>query len=50
MPLKELFAILKKKIEANGLDIKNFDQDVLEFFAERFSKNVRELEEMRAYP
>lgn len=37
-------AILKKKIEANGLDIKNFDQDVLEFFADRFSKNVRELE------
>jgi len=37
-------AILKKKIEANGLDIKNFDQDVLEFFADRFSNNVRELE------
>jgi len=37
-------AILKRKIEANGLDIRNFDQDVIEFFADRFSKNIRELE------
>jgi chromosomal replication initiator protein len=36
--------ILKRKIETNGLDVKTFDQDVLEFFAERFSNNVRELE------
>lgn len=36
--------ILKRKIETNGLDVKSFDQDVLEFFAERFSNNVRELE------
>ncbi len=37
-------AILKKKIEANGLDITYFDEEVLHFFAERFSNNVRELE------
>ena len=36
--------ILKKKITANGLDIQNFDEDVLQFFAERFSNNIRELE------
>ena len=36
--------ILQKKIEANGLDINNFDQAVLDFFADKFSKNVRELE------
>jgi len=36
--------ILKLKISANGLDIANFDNDVLSFFAEKFSKNVRELE------
>ncbi|MFA7378020.1 MAG: chromosomal replication initiator protein DnaA [Erysipelotrichia bacterium] len=36
--------ILKLKISANGLDIANFDEDVLTFFAEKFSKNVRELE------
>jgi chromosomal replication initiator protein len=37
-------AILKKKIEANGLDITYFDDEVFHFFAERFSNNVRELE------
>lgn len=36
--------ILQKKIEANGLDISNFEPAVLEFFADKFSKNVRELE------
>ncbi len=39
-----LISILKKKISANNLDINNFDDDVLEFFADKFSKNVRELE------
>ena len=44
-PDKEtLLSILKMKIEANNLDINNFDEDVLHFFAEKFSKNVRELE------
>jgi chromosomal replication initiator protein len=37
-------AILKQKITSNGLDIETFDEDVLRFFAERFSANVRELE------
>ena len=37
-------AILKKKIESNGLDITYFDEEVFHFFAERFSNNVRELE------
>ena len=36
--------ILEKKIEFNGLDISKFDDAVLQFFAEKFSKNVRELE------
>ena len=36
--------ILKKKIVENGLDINTFDDDVISFFASRFSKNVRELE------
>ncbi len=39
-----LLSILKKKIEANNLDLSNFDDEVLDFFAEKFSKNVRELE------
>lgn len=39
-----LISILKKKISANNLDLNNFDDDVLEFFADKFSKNVRELE------
>lgn len=36
--------ILKRKIEANGLNINNFDYDGLVYLAENFSKNVRELE------
>ena len=36
--------ILRKKIVANGLDLDNFDDNVLYFFADKFSKNVRELE------
>ena len=36
--------ILQKKIESNGLDITKFDEAVLYFFADKFSKNVRELE------
>lgn len=36
--------ILKKKIVANGLDITLFDDSVLYFFAEKFSKDIRELE------
>lgn len=36
--------ILRKKIEANGLDLNKFDDNVLYFFADKFSKNVRELE------
>lgn len=36
--------ILRKKIDANGLDLKRFDDSVLYFFADKFSKSVRELE------
>ena len=36
--------ILKKKIIESGLDINNFDENVLYFYADKFSKNVRELE------
>lgn len=36
--------ILKSKISANGIDISKVDESVLNFFAEKFSKNVRELE------
>ena len=36
--------ILKKKIEASNLDINRFDENVLVFFANKFSNNVRELE------
>ena len=36
--------ILRKKIEALGLDVNRFDQNVLYFYADRFNKNVRELE------
>lgn len=39
-----LIEILKRKIDANGLDLASFDQDVIEFFANRFSNNIRELE------
>ncbi|MDD6302910.1 MAG: chromosomal replication initiator protein DnaA [Bacillales bacterium] len=37
-------SILKTKIEANGLNINNFDYDGIVYLAENFSKNVRELE------
>ena len=36
--------ILRKKIEASGLDINRFDDSVLYFFADKFSKNIRELQ------
>ena len=36
--------ILRKKIEALGLDVNRFDENVLYFYADKFSKNVRELE------
>ena len=36
--------ILKKKIVGNGYDISKIDDSVLRFFAEKFSRNVRELE------
>ncbi len=36
--------IFRKKIEAANLDINKFDENVITFFAEKFSKNVRELE------
>ena len=36
--------ILKRKIEANGLNINNFDYEGIVYLAENFSKNVRELE------
>ena len=36
--------ILKKKIAGNGYDIEKIDDSVLTFFADKFSKNVRELE------
>ena len=35
---------MNKKIDSNGLDINIFDENVLYFFAEKFSSNVRELE------
>lgn len=36
--------ILKKKIVANNLDVESFDEEVLDFFADRFGNNVRDLE------
>ena len=36
--------ILKAKITAGGLDVADFDEDVIAFLATRFSNNVRELE------
>lgn len=36
--------ILRKKIIENGLDLNRFDDNVLYFFADKFRKNVRELE------
>lgn len=37
-------AILCNKIAASGLDVHDFDDDVIAFLASRFSNNVRELE------
>jgi chromosomal replication initiator protein len=37
-------AILRSKIVANNLDVRDFDDEVITFFAERFGGNVRELE------
>lgn len=37
-------AILRAKIEANNLNVDDFDEDVIEFLASRFSTSVRELE------
>ncbi|MBR0294741.1 MAG: chromosomal replication initiator protein DnaA [Bacilli bacterium] len=36
--------ILKKKIQNNGLDINSFDEEVIDFIASKFSRDVRELE------
>lgn len=36
--------ILRMKIEANGLNPEDFDDEVINFIASKFSKNVRELE------
>ena len=36
--------ILRVKIASSGLDVNDFDDDVIEFLASRFSNNVRELE------
>ena len=36
--------ILRSKITAGGLDVNDFDEDVIAFLAARFSNNVRELE------
>ena len=36
--------ILKSKIAAKGLNVNNFDENVLYFLADKFNKNVRELD------
>lgn len=36
--------ILRKKISLNNLEIEDFDENVISFFAENFPNNVRELE------
>jgi len=36
--------ILRMKISLNNLDIEDFDEEVITFFAENFTNNVRELE------
>ncbi len=36
--------ILRKKIQASGLDINRVDESVLYFFADKFSQNIRELQ------
>jgi chromosomal replication initiator protein len=38
-------SILKAKIEAGPLDINIFDQDVLDFIGQKFSKNIRNIDE-----
>lgn len=38
-------AILKSKIENSPIDINSFDPKVLEFIGERFSKNIREIDQ-----
>ncbi len=38
-------SILKSKINAGPLDINVFDQDVLEFIGQKFSKNIRNIDE-----
>ncbi len=37
-------SILRLKIDANGLDVNDFDPDVISYFATTFGKNVRVLE------
>lgn len=37
-------SILRMRIEANGLNTEDFDEEALSFLASRFGKNVRELE------
>ena len=37
-------AILRMRIEANGLDVSQFDPEVISYFASKFSTNIRELE------
>jgi chromosomal replication initiator protein len=37
-------SILRLKIEANGLDVNDFDPEVISYFASTFGKNVRVLE------
>lgn len=36
--------ILKRKIVANNLNVEDFEEEVLDFFADRFGNNVRDLE------
>ena len=36
--------ILRKKIDANGMNLERFDDSVLYFLADKFSKNIRELQ------
>lgn len=42
--LKTCEEILRSKILANNLDVRDFDEDVITFFADKFGGNVRELE------
>ena len=37
-------AVLRMRIEANGLDVNQFDPEVISYFASKFSTNIRELE------